>query len=341
LIPAATKLTRILFSDARHGGRGVLFRLFFPKSPASAPIRYAFAAGCCGVAFAARILLDPLLHEQAPLLLFTLAVAVSAIRGGVGPGIFSTILGVFGVEYFFPPKGTFLTIAPEYLTAGVRQMAVFFVVGIVVSLVSGKLRQLRWEALELATQRNEILESITDGFLALDAEGRFVYLNSLAAQLVRRPRDECIGKRLWEEVPHLRGSIVENMFCQVYDKHVAVHFEYLSPVTDRWFEIHAHPAQNSGLTVYFIDVSDRKLGELLLRERLAERNAALDRVRLLSGLLPICAACKKIRNDEGNWQQLESYISQHSQAKFSHGMCPDCGKQYYGKLWPGTSKCSG
>jgi hypothetical protein len=128
------------------------------------------------------------------------------------------------------------------------------------------------------------------------------------------------------------------MFRQVLDIHVAVHFEYLSPLLDRWFEIHAHPAQNSGLTVYLRDVSDRKSMELSLRDTLAERNAALERVRLLSGLLPICAACKKIQDDEGNWQQIESYISRHSQAKFSHGMCPDCGKQYYGELWPPTSK---
>ena len=127
------------------------------------------------------------------------------------------------------------------------------------------------------------------------------------------------------------------MFRQVFDKHVAVHFEYLYPLSNRWFEIHAHPAQNSGLTVYFRDVSDRKLMELRLRETLAERDAALERVQLLSGLLPICAACKRIQDEDGDWHQIESYISRHSQAKFSHGMCPACGKQYYGKLWPDTS----
>jgi hypothetical protein len=71
---------------------------------------------------------------------------------------------------------------------------------------------------------------------------------------------------------------------------VAIHFEYLFPLSNRWLEIHAYPAQNSGLTAYFSDVSDRKLAELRLRETLAERDAALDRVRLLSGLHPICAA---------------------------------------------------
>src|SRR5215469_14682442 len=106
-------------------------RLLFPQFPASAPKRYAFAAGCCVVAFALRLLLDPLLHEQAPILLFTLAAAASAIRGGFGPGIFSTALGAFGIEYFFPPKGTFVVIAPEYLHAGERQLVVFLVVGVI------------------------------------------------------------------------------------------------------------------------------------------------------------------------------------------------------------------
>jgi PAS domain S-box-containing protein len=315
----------------------MLLELFFPQSAASAPKRYAFAAVCSAVLFASRLLLDPLLGETVPLLFFTLAVVVSAIRGGFGPGIFSTVLGVCFVIYFFPPKGVFL-IARESLPAAARELAVFFVVGVIVSWLGSKLRDLRWHALDLAAQRNEILESITDGFAALDADCRFVYLNKAAEQLMQRPRDETVGKSLWEEAPALRGSLIEDMFRQVLNERVAVHFEYLSPLSNRWLEIHIYPAQNSGLTVYFRDVSDRKLMESHLRETLAERNDALERVRLLSGLLPICAACKKIQDDEGNWQQIESYISRHSQAKFSHGMCPECGKQYYGELWPQTSK---
>jgi PAS domain S-box-containing protein len=340
LIPHATKLTSIPLSGTGYDGRGMLSRLVFPQSLASAATRYAFAAGCCAVAFASRLLLEPLLHEQGPLLLFTLAVAVSAMRGGFGPGLFSTLLGAFGCLYFVQPIGG-LSIAPEYLPAAAREMAVFLVVGVILSWLGSELRHLRSGALELATQRNEILESITDGFVALDANSRFVYLNSVAGQLIRGPRDEAIGKLFWGEVPELRGSLVEDMFRQVFDKHVAIHFEYLFPLSNRWLELHAYPAQNGGLTAYFSDVSDRKLAELRLRETLGERDAALNRVRLLSGLLPICAACKRIRDDEGNWRQIESYISQHSQAKFSHGMCPDCGEQYYGTLWPQTSEDSG
>jgi hypothetical protein len=57
--------------------------------------------------------------------------------------------------------------------------------------------------------------------------------------------------------------------------------------------------------------------------------AALDHVRTLSGLLPICAGCKKIRNDSGYWEQIEAYISTRTDAMFSHGLCPDCAKQFF------------
>jgi AmiR/NasT family two-component response regulator len=60
-----------------------------------------------------------------------------------------------------------------------------------------------------------------------------------------------------------------------------------------------------------------------------ELQAALSKVKLLSGLLPICASCKKIRDDRGYWQQIESYIRAHSQAEFTHGLCPDCARKLY------------
>ncbi len=52
-------------------------------------------------------------------------------------------------------------------------------------------------------------------------------------------------------------------------------------------------------------------------------------VKILSGFLPICASCKKIRDDEGLWNQVEEYIQRHSEAKFSHGLCPDCMEKLY------------
>jgi len=55
----------------------------------------------------------------------------------------------------------------------------------------------------------------------------------------------------------------------------------------------------------------------------------LNEIKYLEGFLPICASCKKIRDDQGNWVQIEGYIRDHSAAKFSHGICPDCAKELY------------
>ena len=69
-----------------------------------------------------------------------------------------------------------------------------------------------------------------------------------------------------------------------------------------------------------------------LQGRNEELSAALGNVKQLSGLLPICAACKKIRDDSGYWNQLESYISRHSEADFSHGICPECADEMFPEL---------
>lgn len=61
-----------------------------------------------------------------------------------------------------------------------------------------------------------------------------------------------------------------------------------------------------------------------LGARVAELQSALVNVRQLSGLLPICAYCKRVRDDQDYWQQIERYLSEHSEAQFSHGICPDC-----------------
>ncbi len=67
------------------------------------------------------------------------------------------------------------------------------------------------------------------------------------------------------------------------------------------------------------------------RERLILKlQEALSQVRTLSGLLPICSSCKKIRDDQGYWNQIEGYISEHSEAEFTHGLCPECIKKFYG-----------
>jgi ligand-binding sensor domain-containing protein len=76
---------------------------------------------------------------------------------------------------------------------------------------------------------------------------------------------------------------------------------------------------------------ERLVGERTteLRTRNEELSSALGRVKQLSGLLPICANCKKLRDDKGYWSELESYLTEHTDARFSHGICPDCMKTLY------------
>jgi len=84
---------------------------------------------------------------------------------------------------------------------------------------------------------------------------------------------------------------------------------------------------DSGLRVLDLEQS---LHEKIKEEEIlvGELKAALDQVQKLSGMLPICATCKKIRDDKGYWNKIETYICEHSEAKFTHGMCPDCAKEY-------------
>gem|GEM_PF-4372158 len=78
---------------------------------------------------------------------------------------------------------------------------------------------------------------------------------------------------------------------------------------------------NKELTV---EITERKRAEEALIEEHRQLKQALDEVRTLRGIMPICAYCKKIRDDEGYWNQVEKYVSDHTDAKFSHGICPTC-----------------
>ncbi len=77
----------------------------------------------------------------------------------------------------------------------------------------------------------------------------------------------------------------------------------------------------------------RTLRHAIERQRLTTQlKEALEQVKRLKGLLPICSACKNIRDDQGYWKRIEAYISEHSEAEFSHSICPDCARKLYPDL---------
>ena len=87
-----------------------------------------------------------------------------------------------------------------------------------------------------------------------------------------------------------------------------------------------------GIVESFQDITNRKILESEKEKLIEELRESLNKVKLLSGFLPICASCKKIRDDKGYWKQIEAYIKDHSEAEFSHGICPECAKKLYPDL---------
>jgi PAS domain-containing protein len=104
-------------------------------------------------------------------------------------------------------------------------------------------------------------------------------------------------------------------------------------------EVHAFPVlDEAGELTHIIecgmDITARRQVELERQAMLERLERALEQVNQLRGLLPICASCKKIRDAEGAWKQLEVYIRDHSEADFSHTLCPDCAGRLYPKKDP-------
>ncbi len=136
---------------------------------------------------------------------------------------------------------------------------------------------------EMAQERAEgILASINDGFIALNQEWRFIYVNASAERLMGRNAGELIGRIYWDEYPQSLGSQVEANYRKVMDERINLAFENYHAPSRRWFDLRVFPSRDGGLSVYFQDVTERKAAEeALLRlnetlERLvAERTAEL------------------------------------------------------------------
>ena len=84
-----------------------------------------------------------------------------------------------------------------------------------------------------------------------------------------------------------------------------------------------------GIIEYFQDITELRKAERIKTNLIEDLEESLKEANLLSGFLPICASCKKIRNDKGYWDRIEKYISRHSRAVFTHSICPDCAQKLY------------
>jgi PAS domain S-box-containing protein len=178
-----------------------------------------------------------------------------------------------------------------------------------------------------------ILQTTVDGFWEIDSNGRIVEVNQAYCALSGYDRNEIIGMH------------ISNLEATESPEETAVHFQGIMSTGHDIFETWHRRKDGSvfplEVSVTFIDLkggrmvcfcrnlTERKVIEREREDLISELKGALAQVKMLSGLLPICSHCKKIRDDKGYWNQIEAYLTKHSEAKFSHGICKECAKKYY------------
>ncbi len=150
-------------------------------------------------------------------------------------------------------------------------------VGVVMDITERKVAE---EAIRAGEGRTRtILESITDGFFAVDDDWRFTYINPAGERFLDRAPGDLLGKRLWDEFPGTVGSEFELVYRRVASGGVSESFTAHYPDFDRWYEVSAYGAPK-GLSVYFRDVTDQQLAEERLRASEERRRLALDGAEL-------------------------------------------------------------
>ena len=180
-----------------------------------------------------------------------------------------------------------------------------------------------------------LLNAPTETAILVDLEGTILAINEIAARRIGKSVDELIGLGIFEYLPHdvavSRKIMAEEVIysgkpLRFQDKRAGKLYDNnIYPVFDDEGKVRA-------LAIFAKDVTEAKQAEeslILERDKL---RTALAKIKKLSGLLPICASCKKIRDDKGYWNQIEIYIRQHSDAQFSHSICPECATELYPEI---------
>jgi len=179
--------------------------------------------------------------------------------------------------------------------------------------------------------------------IVIGADGQVKLINKKGCEILGYREEEIIGKNWFENfLPERVRDEIKKVFGRIMSGDVAPVSYMENPILTKegeerlmaWYNTflrnengEAYAALSSGE-----DITERKKWEQE-REALIEKlESALGQVKVLKGLLPICASCKKIRNDQGYWVQIESYIREHADVDFSHGLCPECRKKLYGDI---------
>jgi PAS domain S-box-containing protein len=192
----------------------------------------------------------------------------------------------------------------------------------------------------LLRRRMEVLEVVldesTDPIFNILEDGTYRYVNRAFSGPFGREPEEVIGRRIWDlfapEEAKKRMKVVQQAFAT----RQAIVFDVRVPTAagDTFYITSVKPILDPGGRVTSVvcmskNITERKKVEAEREELIRRLQTALQEIHTLSGLLPICAHCKRIRDGHGHWTQIEQYIRSHSQADFTHGVCPDCSRDFF------------
>lgn len=185
----------------------------------------------------------------------------------------------------------------------------------------------RYHLLDLApVARNIFVDLMPEGMVAIDTQGRIIDINPAMVDLIGVQANRVIGLPI-REVLKPWQDLVEGFRAETnLQTEIAIgHRQFdllIRPLTN-------HQGELRGRLIVLHDITQRK-AMATEREKLIETlQEALSQVKRLSGLLPICASCKKIRDDSGYWHDVAVYVRDHSEAEFSHSICPECRHSLY------------
>ena len=189
---------------------------------------------------------------------------------------------------------------------------------------------------------HSLLESLAEGVVVINRFGTILLVNSRAEQMFGYPANGLTGKPHSVLVPYRSIKIHDeeqaNFFKDRRNRSMGQQLNLTGRRSDgSEFPVevslcHIENASDDLVLALVNDITERKRLENELSGKIGELEATLAKIRRLEGIIPICMYCKKIRDDKESWQKLEVYITEHSEALFSHGICPDCAKVQMEKL---------
>lgn len=170
------------------------------------------------------------------------------------------------------------------------------------------------------------LEGIPDLMFRLNQEGTLVDFHAPSNCPTQVPLGEFLGKTMYRlmEVPALKESIEEVLLT---GNTRSLEYRLELGGQERIFEARISRCSTKEVLAMVSDITERKQREEHREKSVRELEDRLERARKLSGLFPICASCKKIRNPRGLWEPVESHIQKHTEIRFTHSICPECRKK--------------